>query len=70
MPDTFARFGAGYRPLLDRVAPGMFEQAIIDAGTSFELEVQALLEWRFGEAEAERITQPALAVIGSKTRCV
>lgn len=60
-----ARFGAGYRPLLDRVAPGTFEQAVADAGTSFELEVPALLEWRFGEAEAKHITQPVLAVIGS-----
>lgn len=61
----FARFGAGYRPLLDRVAPGTFEQAVADAGISFELEVPALLEWRFDEAEAERIAQQVLAVLGS-----
>ncbi|HOI58316.1 MULTISPECIES: alpha/beta hydrolase [unclassified Methanoculleus] len=60
-----ARFGAGYRASLDRMVPGVFEQAVADAGTSFELEVPALLEWRFGEAEAKRITQPVLAVIGS-----
>jgi pimeloyl-ACP methyl ester carboxylesterase len=60
-----ARFGAGYRALLDRMVPGAFEQAVADAGTSFDREVPALLEWRFGEAEAKRITQPVLAVIGS-----
>ncbi|WP_292518396.1 hypothetical protein [Methanoculleus sp.] len=56
MPEMFlqARFGAGYRPLLDRVAPGTFGQAVVDPGTSFELEVPALLEWRSGEAEAGR----------------
>lgn len=44
MPEIFlqARSGAGYRPLFDRVAPGTFEQAVADAGTSFELEVPAV----------------------------
>jgi len=60
-----ARFGTGYRALLDRMVPGVFEQAVADAGTSFELEVPALLEWEFGEGEAKRITQPVLAVLGS-----
>ena len=60
-----ARFGAGYRALLDRMVPGAFEQAVADAGTSFDREIPALLEWRFGEAEAKRITQPVLIVIGS-----
>jgi len=60
-----ARFGAGYRALLDRVVPGAFERAVADAGTSFEQEVPALLEWEFGEGEAKRIAQPVLAVLGS-----
>ncbi|WP_250986150.1 alpha/beta fold hydrolase [Methanoculleus oceani] len=62
-----ARFGAGYRASLDRMVPGAFEQAVADAGTSFDQEVPALLEWRFGEAEAKSITQPVLAVVGSES---
>jgi pimeloyl-ACP methyl ester carboxylesterase len=59
-----ARFGAGYRPVLDRAAPGAFAQAVADAGTTFEVELPALADWRFSEAEARRITQPVLSVLG------
>jgi pimeloyl-ACP methyl ester carboxylesterase len=54
----------GYRAALERALPGAFAQAVADAGTSFEGELPALLGWRFGEAEAQRISQPALSVLG------
>jgi pimeloyl-ACP methyl ester carboxylesterase len=54
----------GYRAALDRALAGAFAQAVADAGTSFECELPALLDWRFGEAEARRISQPALSVLG------
>jgi pimeloyl-ACP methyl ester carboxylesterase len=53
-----------YRALLDGALPGAFAQAVADAGTWFEYEVPGLLDWRFGEAEARRIAQPALSVLG------
>lgn len=62
-----ARFGAGYRAYLDRVLPGAFGQAVADAGTTFNLELSALLEWHFTESEAKRITQPVLAVLGGES---
>jgi pimeloyl-ACP methyl ester carboxylesterase len=62
-----ARYGAGYRAALDRVLPGAFAQAVADVGTAFELELPALGAWRFGAAEARRITQPVLAVLGSES---
>ena len=52
-----------YRAGLDRVLPGSFEQAVADAGTVFELD-SGQLDWKFGEAEARRVTQPALVVLG------
>lgn len=64
------RFGAGYRPSLDRILPGAFEQAVADAGTTFELELSALQDWRFSEAEAQRITQPALVVLGADSNAL
>jgi pimeloyl-ACP methyl ester carboxylesterase len=54
----------GYREHLDRVLPGAYEQAVSDAATFYEKELPALLDWRFGEAEARRITQPGLVVLG------
>jgi pimeloyl-ACP methyl ester carboxylesterase len=54
----------GYRVRLERVLPGAFEQAVADAATSFEGELPGLLEWRFGEDQAQRITQPTLLVLG------
>lgn len=54
----------GYRTALDRVLPGAVAQAVADAGTAFEHELPGLLGWHFGEADARRIGQPALTVLG------
>ncbi len=47
--------------------PGGFAQAVTDAGTWFDWELPGLLTWRFGEAEARRISQPTLAVLGGQS---
>jgi pimeloyl-ACP methyl ester carboxylesterase len=57
----------GYRATLDRVLPGAFAKAVADAGTWFEREVSGQLGWRFGEAEAQRISQPTLSVLGGES---
>ena len=64
--DTFARgvFGPGYR---ERLAPGVFEQAVTDADAFFGQELPALQQWSFTEADAARVTQPVLAVRGEHT---
>jgi len=54
----------GYRETLEQLLPGAFAQAVADAETWFERELPGLLGWQFGETEARRITQPALAVLG------
>ncbi|MBI4338614.1 MAG: alpha/beta hydrolase [Chloroflexi bacterium] len=65
-----ARFGAGYRTALDQIVPGGFTQAVADAGTWFKLEIAAFLDWSFGEAQARRITQPVLVVLGSESNAL
>jgi 3-oxoadipate enol-lactonase len=62
-----ARYGAGYLAPLEHILPRAFEQAVANAATSFELDLPGWLEWRFGELEAKRITQPVLAVTGSES---
>lgn len=62
-----ARFGAGYRAFLDRRLPGWFEQAVTDGAAAFELDVAGMGEWVFGEAQARRVTQPALVVLGARS---
>jgi pimeloyl-ACP methyl ester carboxylesterase len=57
----------GYRATLERVLPGAFDQAVADAETWFEREVSGQLGWRFGEAEARRISQPTLSVLGGES---
>jgi pimeloyl-ACP methyl ester carboxylesterase len=54
----------GYRPLIDRLLPDAFAQAVADAGTAFEHELPELANWQFSEPEAQRIHQPALSVLG------
>jgi 3-oxoadipate enol-lactonase len=56
--------GADYRAVLERVLPGAVDQAVADADTFFDQELPALLRWEFGRAEAGRVTQPALVVLG------
>jgi pimeloyl-ACP methyl ester carboxylesterase len=53
-----------YQEELERALPGAFEQAVTNARTCYEADLPALLDWGFGEAEARRITQPALVVLG------
>jgi 3-oxoadipate enol-lactonase len=59
--------GDGWREPMERVLPGAFEQAVADAPTFFEQELPAVQSWAFGEDDARRITQPALAVIGERS---
>jgi hypothetical protein len=61
------RFGTGYRPHLDRVLPGSFGQAVADAATWFEHEVPGVRAWTFEAHQAQRITQPVLAVLGGES---
>ena len=54
----------GYRERLEHVLPGAFEQAVSNAATCFSADLPAVIESRFGEAEARQIAQPALVVLG------
>jgi pimeloyl-ACP methyl ester carboxylesterase len=57
--------GPEHRSVLDRVLPGAFAQAVADADTFFRIELPALQQWSFTQADAGRITQPVLAVLGA-----
>jgi 3-oxoadipate enol-lactonase len=59
--------GEGWREPMERALPGAFEQAVADAPTFFEQELPAVQSWPFGEADARRNTQPALAVSGGRS---
>lgn len=67
--DTFmtAVAGPGYRAVADRALPGAFDQAVRDADTFFGQELPAVRQWTFGPAEAARITQPVLLVMGGRS---
>jgi pimeloyl-ACP methyl ester carboxylesterase len=67
--DTWMRgvCGPAYRETFDRVLPGAFDQAVADADTFFTQELPALRDWPFGAAEAGRVTQPALVVLGGRS---
>jgi pimeloyl-ACP methyl ester carboxylesterase len=57
----------GYRTGLEQVLPGAFERAVASADTWFECELPGLLRWQFDEAEARRVPQPTLAVLGGNS---
>ena len=61
--DTWMRgvCGPDYRAALEQALPGAFDQAVADADTFFGQELPAVAQWTFGQEEAARIAQPALA---------
>jgi pimeloyl-ACP methyl ester carboxylesterase len=59
--------GPDYRSALDKAVPGAFDQAVADADTFFGQELPALREWAFGPADAARVGQPALLVLGERS---
>ncbi len=60
------RAGGAFREVLDWLTrTGEFDQAIKDAGTFLKVEMPAAYAWDFSPAEAKRITQPTLSVLGS-----
>jgi len=56
--------GSRARAVLANALPDAFQQALADADTFFGQELPALRQWVFARAEAQRITQPVLAVVG------
>ncbi len=60
--------GPDYQSYFDANLPvGWFDAMVADIATFFEVELQALGEWVFAEAEGRRITQPALSVLGANS---
>ncbi len=55
------------RTVLERQVPGAVTMALEDVDTFFGVELPALGAWTFGAAEAARITQPVLSVLGTDT---
>jgi pimeloyl-ACP methyl ester carboxylesterase len=62
--------GPGYRAVLDRVLPAAFAQGVRDADTFFGQELPAVQQWSLTRADASRITQPALCVVGAKSKAL
>jgi pimeloyl-ACP methyl ester carboxylesterase len=60
--------GPDYRAVVDRVLPGAFEQAVVDADTFFGQELPAVQRWELRREDAARITQPVLSVVGAKSQ--
>ena len=67
--DGFMRMvsGPAYRTAFDRALPGAFDRGVADADTFFGQELPAVLRWQLARADARRITQPVLAVVGDKS---
>ena len=67
--DGFMRMvsGPAYRTAFDQALPGVFDRGVADADTFFGQELPAVQRWQLARADARRITQPVLAVVGEKS---
>jgi pimeloyl-ACP methyl ester carboxylesterase len=70
--EALAARSPGYRPLLDRLLPDAFAQAVTDAETAFERDigVDGLLAWSFSDEAAARVDCPALSVLGGRSEAL
>jgi pimeloyl-ACP methyl ester carboxylesterase len=59
--------GGGWRSVVERVLPGSARQMHRDAATFFDVDLPALLAWRFRAADAERVGCPVLYVGGTES---
>jgi pimeloyl-ACP methyl ester carboxylesterase len=57
--------GPNWREVVERDLPGAVAQIERDAATFFDSDLPALLDWRFGPADANRIHCPTLYVGGT-----
>lgn len=67
--DGFLRHvcGEDYRTTLDRAVPEAFGEALDEADLFFQAEMPAVQGWSFGPADAARVTQPVLNVLGARS---
>jgi pimeloyl-ACP methyl ester carboxylesterase len=70
--DTWMRgvCGPDDRASLERMLPDALDRAVADADTYFGQEVPAVQQWSFTEADAARVSQPVLAVLGTRSNPV
>ena len=59
--------GDGYRADLERILPGGFATAVARADVFLQAEMPAIGGWRFGPADAAKVTAPVLSVRGTDT---
>jgi pimeloyl-ACP methyl ester carboxylesterase len=57
-----------YREVFDAALPDALEQGVADGDTFFGQELPAVRAWSFTEADANRIPQATLAVVGANSR--
>lgn len=57
--------GENWRALIEQDLPGAVAQIERDAATFFDTDAPALLDWRFGSTEADRIACPVLYLGGT-----
>jgi pimeloyl-ACP methyl ester carboxylesterase len=62
--------GPGYRATLDRVLPGAVERTVAEADLFFSQELPAVQQWEFTREDADRVAQPALLVLGTRSEPV
>jgi pimeloyl-ACP methyl ester carboxylesterase len=57
--------GSGWREATEALLPGATAQMARDVGTFLDVDLPALLDWRFDRADARRVTAPVLHVGGT-----
>jgi pimeloyl-ACP methyl ester carboxylesterase len=57
-----------YRNMTERVLPGSFDQAVVDADSLFKIDMPAMRSWSIRREDVRRINVPIVSVLGSDSQ--
>jgi pimeloyl-ACP methyl ester carboxylesterase len=60
--------GKTYRSTIEKILPGSFDQAVIDANSLFKIDMPAMQSWRVRQEDLKCIDKPIQSVLGSDSQ--
>ena len=62
--------GTTYRSIIEKILPGSFDQAVIDADSLFKIDMPAMQSWTVRQEDLKCIDKPIQSVLGSDSQSV
>ena len=60
--------GTAYRPTIEKILPGSFDQAVVDADGLFKIDMPAMRSWRVGQESLKKVNKPIHSFLGADSQ--